>query len=61
VRLPPFVLFDTSTPLLSANIDAGTVTITSLVAFSWGASKHGNQYRLSSSWPCVHACSGLSG
>ena len=50
-----------SSPLDSANQPCGTVTVTSLVAFSWGWSKHGNQCRESSSWPWVHACSGLSG
>ena len=43
MRLLLLVVSDTSTPLDSANIDAGTVTVTSLVAFSFGASKHGNQ------------------
>ena len=60
---PPAVrrLSATSVPFDSANILAGTVAITSHVAFTFGGSKHGNQPRLSSSWPCVHACSGCAG
>jgi hypothetical protein len=42
-------------------IFAGTVTMTSVVCWWFGKSRHGYQCRLSSSWPCVHACSGFFG
>jgi hypothetical protein len=40
---PALAVADSSTPFDSAVRCAGTVTTTSLVAFSCGASKHGNQ------------------
>jgi hypothetical protein len=61
VRVAPRTESAISTPLDSAVHAAGTVAITSLVALSWGASMHGNQWRESSSWPWVQAIAGLSG
>jgi hypothetical protein len=61
VRLSPRTSSATMIPLDTAVKWAGTVAMTSLVAFSLGESTHGNQNRESSSCPWVHTCTGLSG